>query len=486
VQAETLHILARGDFIEQLRPALCGPAAAPTNELEHWLTTLWEQVLELKDIGIHDNFFELGGSSVQAAMLANRLQQTLGAIVSPVAFFEAPTVALLARYLVDHYAAALACDEPLNTDSLRNGEHRSPQTATPLDESRIARLRGLLRRAAPRTAHGNGSKNRRAVFILAPPRSGTTLLRVMLAGHPRMFAPPEMELLPFDTLKERRAFFGAGYEFWLQGATRAIMESKSCDGPTAERFMRDCEDAGMSVAEFYGLIQQQIANRMLVDKTPSYALDRSILERAETLFDEPLYIHLLRQPCAMIRSFEQAKLHLVGDVFFSASPECSPAELAQFIWLVSHENIQVFLQHVPVHRQHQVRFERLVKDPEPVGRDLCRFLGLEFDADMLQPYAEKRRRMTDGVSELTPMVGDPKFHRHSTIDPAVADCWQQQQTDYVLTSKTWEMAEALGYRRDGHDAERTAPSANGFLPQGSRSAAPDSFAKAETARDAGM
>ena len=35
---------------------------------------------------------------------------------------------------------------------------------------------------------------------------------------------------------------------------------------------------------------------MLVDKTPSYALDPAMLRRAEEAFEEPLYIHLVRHP----------------------------------------------------------------------------------------------------------------------------------------------------------------------------------------------
>jgi len=38
-------------------------------------------------------------------------------------------------------------------------------------------------------------------FLLGVPRSGTTLLRVMLAGHPRIFSPPEMLLAPFETMR---------------------------------------------------------------------------------------------------------------------------------------------------------------------------------------------------------------------------------------------------------------------------------------------
>ena len=43
----------------------------------------------------------------------------------------------------------------------------------------------------------------RMAFVLGAPRSGTTLLSVMLAGHPELFSPPEMVLAPFATMAER-------------------------------------------------------------------------------------------------------------------------------------------------------------------------------------------------------------------------------------------------------------------------------------------
>ena len=39
--------------------------------------------------------------------------------------------------------------------------------------------------------------------IAAKPRTGSTLLRVMLAGHPHLFAPPELNLLPFESMGRR-------------------------------------------------------------------------------------------------------------------------------------------------------------------------------------------------------------------------------------------------------------------------------------------
>jgi hypothetical protein len=342
---------------------------------------------------------------------------------------------------------------------------QAPEGGPPLDEGTTARLRGLVRRTAPRDGHATRAKNPKAIFILGPPRSGTTLLRVMLGGHPRLFAPPELELLPFDTLKERRGFFGGGFEFWLQGVTRAVMELKGCDGAAAERFLRDAEDAGMPVTELYGLVQKLLGGRTLVDKSPSYALDAGVLERAEQLFEEPLYLYLLRHPSAVTRSFEEAKLHLATPVFFTAPPECTPQQLAEFVWLLCHENIQAFLQKVPAHRQHRVSFERLVTEPRTNLEGICHFLGLNFVPDMANPYQEKQRRMTDGVSGLSPMVGDPKFHRHEGINASAADRWRKYNVPDFLSPRTWAMAESLGYEHEGPAREQRPPETDGSTPE---------------------
>src|SRR5262249_14631764 len=76
----------------------------PGDGLELWLAGLWADVLGV-EVGIHANFFDLGGNSVQAAMLANRVQQKLEAIVPPTAVFEAPTVVQFAGYLRHNYSA---------------------------------------------------------------------------------------------------------------------------------------------------------------------------------------------------------------------------------------------------------------------------------------------------------------------------------------------------------------------------------------------
>src|SRR6185437_353658 len=76
------------------------PFVAPRTPLEEYLAGLWRELLNVQAIGVLDNFFDLGGSSIQAAILINRLQEKLGEQVYTVAVFDSPTIA----GLVDHLA----------------------------------------------------------------------------------------------------------------------------------------------------------------------------------------------------------------------------------------------------------------------------------------------------------------------------------------------------------------------------------------------
>ena len=61
-------------------------------------------------------------------------------------------------------------------------------------------------------------------------------------------------------------------------------------------------------------------------------------------FEGALYIHLTRHPYGTINSIE--KLRLEQDLF-GHIPHFTSRELAEYTWLISHENILSFLQEEP-------------------------------------------------------------------------------------------------------------------------------------------
>nr|QEO74125.1 condensation domain-containing protein [uncultured bacterium] len=411
---------------------------APRTGLELSLADLWQTALSSSgEVGIEDDFFELGGNSITGAILINRLQEALGEIVHVVVIFDAPTVERMATYLIGNHTEAVA--RVWGEESL-GGAVVGRERVERIGAASVEQMRGLVR-PLPLLEH-SGPKNQPAVFVLAPPRSGTTLMRVLLGGHPRLFAPPELELLSYNTLTERKVTYTGRDAFWLEGLVRAVMEIRGCGAEGATEIIAAWEKEGWTARRTYGQLQEWLGERILVDKTPSYALDPAILHRAEEDFEEPLYVHLVRHPYGMIRSFEEAKL---DQIFFRQAHPFTRRELAELIWLVSQENILSFLEQVPERRRHLVRFEDLVSDPEPVLRGLCDFLGLDFHPAMLRPYEDRSRRMTDGVHAESRMLGDVKFHTHSGIDASTAERWREAYQEDFLGAPTASMAVALGY-----------------------------------------
>src|SRR6185295_18998011 len=103
-----------------------------------------------------------------------------------------------------------------------------------------------MARPAPR-------KNPRVAFILSSPRAGSTLLRVMLAGHPALFCPPELHLLEFDTLRDREQALGASY--LGEGLQRAVMELERLDAAASRRRIQDWLDEDLSTQAVYERLQ---------------------------------------------------------------------------------------------------------------------------------------------------------------------------------------------------------------------------------------
>jgi amino acid adenylation domain-containing protein/non-ribosomal peptide synthase protein (TIGR01720 family) len=78
---------------------------APRNEIEEKLTKVWNEVLSLKQAGIHDNFFELGGHSLLAMRAISAIQKETGIEIGIKDLFDYPTIASLSAQLVKHKTA---------------------------------------------------------------------------------------------------------------------------------------------------------------------------------------------------------------------------------------------------------------------------------------------------------------------------------------------------------------------------------------------
>jgi acyl transferase domain-containing protein len=430
------------------RPELSTPYVAPATDLERFLADLWQTALKIDRVGARDNFFELGGDSLQGAVLLNRLQEGLKEVIHPHVLFETRCVHDLAVYLRKECPAGVK--RQFSSEQVGGEQEWDPDWPEFVDEPEVDKARELICtvRSGSGFSTGPGPKNPPAIFILSPPRSGSTLFRVMLAGHPQLFAPPELELLPYETLKERRQSYTDDTVTWLEGADRALMEVHRWPAEEAHAAMRRMEESGMTIKDFYRHLQDAVPGRILVDKTPANATKLDNLRHAELLFDNAVYVHLLRHPCAMILSYVEYKLYqtYVDRFRLRGKFPFAPRQMGELIWLISQRNILKHLEQVPAERQVRVRFEELVTRPDETLRGLCSFLKLPYCPEMAQPYENKETKMTSGTRPEKRMHGDQKFLiAHQGINPDVADRWKEEMSADVLGNPAREMAALLGY-----------------------------------------
>jgi amino acid adenylation domain-containing protein len=106
----TLTFLPRtvtGKLDRKLLPAIDAgyrehwPMQRPETATETLLLAIWRDVLNIEDLSVDDDFFELGGHSLLATKVVARIQHAFGKELPLRRLFEAPTVAELARTLVD-------------------------------------------------------------------------------------------------------------------------------------------------------------------------------------------------------------------------------------------------------------------------------------------------------------------------------------------------------------------------------------------------
>jgi acyl carrier protein len=397
-------------------------------------------------IDINVEFWELGLDSILSMKIIENIEHTYGIRLYPNEMLEYNTLHKLEAYLSAELAESLkprpaveSSQATLNTTSSENvifsssGDHS--EVAPEFDwKSQVTYVS-----AAPETIKQTKKK---VIFVLSTPRSGSTLFRVMLAGHSGIFSPPELHLLPYNTLDQwSNRLIDLNQKHIKEGLTKAIAELESLNVEAAIKRLDHLQQEGFTVKQTYELLLEKAQGRFVIDKSPNHALDINTLRNAESVCDEPLYIHLVRHPLAVMESFVRnrfAKMFGVNE---------NPWEYSGKLWRDMNNNILQHLSQVPSSRSRLIRYEDLVAHPENIMRSLCTWLELPFETEMLKPY--EGNKMTDGLREASLPIGDPNFNQHRKIESHFAENWKHH-ADKVnhLNPATIALAQEFGYLLD--------------------------------------
>lgn len=258
------------------------------------------------------------------------------------------------------------------------------------------------------------------IFIIGNPRSGTTLLRLMLTCHPRIVIPPEAAFL--IQLKKEHGGFCGGAEA-LDRFVAALLASPKFEywklsDPVLRRALAEAKPATYAalvaaVYACYASVHQPGKSRW-GDKNNSYL---AYIETIASLFPDARFVHIVRDGRDVACSYRS----LAGVKGEYAPRLPSDVFEAVFDWNRNLERIRRSLARVGWGSAHELRYEDLAREPEPVLRRVCEFLGEEYSPAMLEYDRENRER------ELEPRDFDAwKRKNRDGVDLAAVGRWQTE------------------------------------------------------------
>jgi len=247
------------------------------------------------------------------------------------------------------------------------------------------------------------SAEERPIFIVGVHRSGTTLLRFMLNSSPRIYIPPESDFIPRFFLRNPQEQLNRKRVSTILNAIFAEYRFGSewqGDPPHIDAFIQSMTSPTPSgfLATLYGSYAQQHGAQRWGDKTPIYASYIDLLHR---LFPDAQFIHIIRDgrdvAVSMLEKWGKSEVHV--DLFFAARN-----------WARRIKQAQESGSRLGPQRYYEMRYERLVRDPETELEALCHFLDEPYLPEMAQPQILGRKSV-DPKSWEAPIRRPPNIAR---------------------------------------------------------------------------
>src|SRR5665213_305442 len=298
------------------------------------------------------------------------------------------------------------------------------------------------------------------LFLLAPPRSYTSLVNAMLGQHPEAFGLPELCLFNVEMLVELwRGSEGPISEngaMARHGLMRALAEIY-CGEQTTSTINMARAWSGAREHWTTGRVFQEIVAKIhplvAVEKSPSYTMSINRMRWMYEAFPDARFLHLVRHPVAQCKS-----LMAINEGAFAIKVEAIEFREdvcvmePQIAWHDLNLNILEFLESVPEEQQIRMRGEDIMADPQTHLADIARWAGLRSDPDAIDDMMHPERSPFACFGPINALFGNdpnflacPTFRPHKPKIPSLTAPVPWRDDGNGLYPEVIELAKNFGY-----------------------------------------
>lgn len=203
------------------------------------------------------------------------------------------------------------------------------------------------------------------------------MLQLMLHAHPRIAIPPETRFV-LESYGRRRDFGDltdpvrrrALAEWITRGSGRYFADLGLDANGVVEEIVAEAGTLGTALGVVFRAYARRFGKPRWGDKRPAYVRNLPILAR---LFPDAQFVHIIRDGRDCVTSLTEMPWHRGG------------VNQAIAAWAQAIDHGRWAARTLGPDSYHEVRYERLVADPESELRALCGYLGEEYDPAMTAP-----------------------------------------------------------------------------------------------------
>lgn len=219
----------------------------------------------------------------------------------------------------------------------------------------------------------------RPFFMVSAPRSGSTLLRLILDAHPQLAVPPPGWL--FDLVYP----YLYSYADLEQEANLLALAEDILETPTVRKWpvkltpaalVKACTEASFRglYAALHGVYAQSEGKPRWGEKTPRNSF---WMDEIKTEFPGAQFIHIVRD--GRDQAIDISDSILLPYSIYSGA----------ILWQRYVTAVRDSAARLPADAFIEIRYEDLCAAPEATIRELCKFLGEAFDPRMLSPHESR-------------------------------------------------------------------------------------------------